>query len=228
MVAFMDGSWNQARRWKVGRAWGLRELPMRERTKSTQETIGLKSQVRQLSATICWARWEHGSFSGPLGRLSSQVRITSSPGPESSGPGILKLLGVRAMSPVFASLHPGRGRPGPAGHGRSRTPLRGRDLQFAGDPEKPLQERVQPDRRSVEAALRPDSQPDRGGQGVHEPRAGDTRGRGPGAKPGGDRPAEGGGKPRRSRRDERTLAPPTGRSPVSWADCSRWRKAIPT
>ena len=60
-----------------------------------------------------------------------------------------------------------------------------RNLQLADHASKSLQERIQPDRRPVEAAIRSDSESYRSRQGVHEPRARDARGRCAGAKRGG-------------------------------------------
>ena len=50
-----------------------------------------------------------------------------------------------------------------------------RHVQRAGHLAEPLQERLLADRRAAEAALRPDSESGRGGQGLHQARARDAR-----------------------------------------------------
>ena len=64
---------------------------------------------------------------------------------------------------------------------------------------EPLQERLCPDRCAAQAPLRPDSQPGRDGQGLHEARARNARSRHRGAQPGVHRQPAGGRSAGRSR-----------------------------
>ena len=56
------------------------------------------------------------------------------------------------------------------------------DLQRAGAAAQPVQERVRADRRAAQAPLRPDPEPGRDGEGLHEARARDARSRDQGAQ----------------------------------------------
>ncbi len=104
-----------------------------------------------------------------------------------------------------------------AGAGRHHRPVGCRHVQRAGAAAQPGAERLVADRRAAQAPPRPDPEPGRDGEGLHDPRARDAGGRHPGPQPG---PAGAHARARRPR--------PRASSPTRWASSSWSSSSTPT